>query len=408
MLVYTRGCSLRFTARAEEAVARRLVDARRRHRAEGAGGGRVVQATHVALGASEDARSRELTRDLGGASEEAAHLLKQWRRRQVPVGARHGALEFGPVGVDDAEHSSLGGGVRWALCRFPTCDDAWGDAAAAPQRGPRHRRLLEELSLAAESRRIVLLEGPACSGKTAAVRDLAWLRNARLLTIAVNAETEGTDLIGGFTPTGDGPGEPSLALLNAALNLAVARGGLQRLLSTLLAHVPPRGQMGAVVGAESGAESGAETGAADAEDALAAAILACAEELLQRAPAGGTTCSGASHELVDDGTGRGASCSAAHSQSIVSDASPAAASAPPSAAMAELVRLNQRLRRAPGQRGAHLGAKLPFRIYEGPLVVAMRHGYWLLLDNVSAASPEVIERACKCSPRRSPAPLPHR
>jgi hypothetical protein len=159
MLVYTRGCSLRLTARAEEAVARRLVDARRRHRAGGAGGGRVVQATHVALGASEDARSRELTRDLGGASEEVAHLLKQWRRRQVPVGARHGALEFGPVGVDDAENSSLGGGVHWALCRFPTCDDAWGDAAAAPQRGPRHRRLLEELSLAAESRRIVLLEG---------------------------------------------------------------------------------------------------------------------------------------------------------------------------------------------------------------------------------------------------------
>ena len=242
--------------------------------------------------------------------------------------------------------------------------------------------------MAAESRRIVLLEGPACSGKTAAVRDLAWLRNARLLTIAVNAETEGTDLIGGFTPTGDGPGEPSLALLNAALNLAVARGGLQRLLSTLLAHVPPRGQLGAVTGAE----FGAETGAADADDALAAAILACVEELLKRAPEDGTRRSGASHELIDDGTGRGASSSAAHSQGIGSDASPAAASAPPSAAIAELVRLNQRLRRAPGQSGAHLGAKLPFRIYEGPLVVAMRHGYWLLLDNVSAASPEVIER----------------
>ena len=40
------------------------------------------------------------------------------------------------------------------------------------------RRLLELLSLAEGSRRIVLLEGPACSGKTSAVRQLAWLRGA--------------------------------------------------------------------------------------------------------------------------------------------------------------------------------------------------------------------------------------
>ena len=58
----------------------------------------------------------------------------------------------------------------------------------------------------------VMLEGPTCSGKTSAVRDLAWLRNARLLTIPVNAETEGTDLIGGFAPIGDGPGEDKLAM----------------------------------------------------------------------------------------------------------------------------------------------------------------------------------------------------
>jgi glutamate synthase (NADPH/NADH) large chain len=41
----------------------------------------------------------------------------------------------------------------------PPCVIAASVTAAAPQRGPRHRRLLEELSLAAESRRIVLLEG---------------------------------------------------------------------------------------------------------------------------------------------------------------------------------------------------------------------------------------------------------
>ena len=73
--------------------------------------------------------------------------------------------------------------------------------------GGRHQRSLELLALAGEAKRIVMLEGPACSGKTSLVRDLAWLRNVRLLTIAVNAETEVSDLIGGFAPTGSGHGE---------------------------------------------------------------------------------------------------------------------------------------------------------------------------------------------------------
>jgi MoxR-like ATPase len=35
---------------------------------------------------------------------------------------------------------------------------------------------------------------------------------------------------------------------------------------------------------------------------------------------------------------------------------------------------------------------LPFRFIEGPIILAMRRGYWLLLDNINAARPEIVER----------------
>jgi MoxR-like ATPase len=35
---------------------------------------------------------------------------------------------------------------------------------------------------------------------------------------------------------------------------------------------------------------------------------------------------------------------------------------------------------------------LPFRFIEGPVILAMRRGHWLLLDNINAARPEILER----------------
>ena len=173
MLVYTSGCSPCYTAAAERVVARKFLGLQRSKPTQSVRGGDEI------------------------ATEHEAELLSQWRKRTVPVRVSDGQVHFGPVQTS----GDLGGRVSWSVKRSERCDDYWGDASPAPQRGGRHQRSLELLALAGEAKRIVMLEGPACSGKTSLVRELAWLRNVRLLTIAVNAETEVSDLIGGFAPT---------------------------------------------------------------------------------------------------------------------------------------------------------------------------------------------------------------
>ena len=122
--------------------------------------------------------------------------------------------------------------------------------------------------------------------------------------------------------------------LNGALNLACRTGGIATLVQQLFAQLPPRGI----------------AGDADTGDALSATIVACVEELILKAQANGCDISPA---MLDK--------------------------------LAELVSVSRT------QRGARR-SKLPFRIFEGPLLVAMRQGCWLLLDNVNASSPEVMER----------------
>lgn len=300
MLVYTAGCSPQFTAAAEAAVLRRFLD-------HGHAGG-----WHRTAGA-------------GAAEELHQNQLAQWRRRHVPVNLDRGAVQFGPVS------GSLADGATWSLRRLARCDDWWGEGAPAPQRGARHRRRLELLSLASESRRVVLLEGPTCAGKTSYVRDLAWLRNARLLTVAINAETEVADLVGGFAPTSDGPGEEVLAALNMALNAAVQSAGFEQVLARMLAHV---------------AGDGTSSPGACNDDRIALGILQCLQQQLQPPQ----QC-----EELD-------------------------------ALLAKLLTAQEHASRTGG------ASRLPFRVFAGPLVVAMKQGYWLLLDCVNAARPEVLER----------------
>lgn len=302
MLVYTAGCHPRFTAAAEEVVARLYLQHRRKLRA--------------------------LCGDDQSATEHESVLLASWRQRRMPVCLENGGVRFGPApGV-------LAGGVTWSLARYQCCDDYWADTKPALQRGARHQRMLEFLALASESRRIVMLEGPACSGKTAAVRDLAWLRNARLLTLAINAETETTDLIGGFAPTGDGPGEEALRVLNAALSASLCSASGDEIIREMIsAHVAP-------LQVRRGSTE------ARTDKALVNAVICCVERLAESSRGGEAT---------------------VHTQ------------------LAGLLRDAQNLQ-SPGE------ARLPFRIYEGPLVIAMRRGYWLLMDNINAASPEVVER----------------
>ena len=320
MLVYSAGCSPCFTAAAEQVVARKFL-ALRRHR--------PTQSLRAAGTA---------------ATEHEDELLAQWRRRTVPVHVAHGAVRFGPVaGTDD-----LGGQVAWSLPRAERCDDYYGDATPAPQRGARHQRQLELLSLASGAGRMVMLEGPACSGKTSLVRELAWLRNTRLLTIAVNAETEVSDLIGGFAPTSAGPGEHALQALNAALDASMRAPGGEHIVHTMLSHA----LTASCSGGTSGAGGGSAT-SATSETVLIHSLAECVSKMAESASAQGSADNGAHTVLAER----------------LSDL------------RVHLV--------AAGERGA---TRLPFRIYEGSVVVAMRNGYWLLLDNINAASPEVIER----------------
>ena len=279
MLVYTLGCNPRFRDAAERSVMQRF------------------------------------SAFYGDQKCDIDHLLEQWRSRTIPFRLTHGALHIGPV------CSKLSGGATWSYARLPQNDDSWGDATPSPQHGSRNGRLVEMLSLACESRRLVMLEGPACSGKTSAVRDLAWLRNARLLTIAVDAETEVSDLLGGFAPTCDSLGEATLEALNMVLRDALRSKRGHEVVARMLSCV--------------------DAATDEDERALAVALLACGDMLCEN------------------------------------ECSPLALC---------LKEARDQIKPADGS------SRLPFRIYEGPLLVAMRRGYWLLLDNVNAASPEVIER----------------
>ncbi|CAH1795989.1 unnamed protein product [Owenia fusiformis] len=61
-------------------------------------------------------------------------------------------------------------------------------------------RRLDLVNIAVNSQCAVILTGPPVSGKTTIVQELARLKNKRLYTIAMNADMEINDLIGGFAP----------------------------------------------------------------------------------------------------------------------------------------------------------------------------------------------------------------
>jgi hypothetical protein len=187
--------------------------------------------------------------------------------------------------------------------------------------------MVELLSLASESRRLVLLEGPPACGKTSAVRDLAWLRNARLVTVSVHADTEGSDLIGSFAPCRGGTDEECLAAVNGALRHTM--------------HTAAGGEL--------------------FDRILARALAACAVEEEDQ-------------EATDE------------DEFAVGVAEAALGYLPEGLARDRLAALLDAHKR----RGED--TRLPFSLVFGPLVIAMQCGHWLLLDNINAASPEVIER----------------
>jgi len=82
---------------------------------------------------------------------------------------------------------------------YMTQGEAISDAVAL-KHTPITVRQLEMLAAAAQSKRAVLVEGDTCSRKTCLVRELARITRHKLVVLPMNEETETSDLIGQWLP----------------------------------------------------------------------------------------------------------------------------------------------------------------------------------------------------------------
>eukprot|EP00775_Hariotina_reticulata_P003371 gene3371-3646_t len=300
-------------------------------------------------------------------------LIRNWDTSiecSIPSTLRVGAVFLGKGYASDP---------AWlkALFRGGGCagDQVSSSQLQATALTPLTLRKLEQLAAASNSGRVVLLEGDTCSGKTQLVIELARLAQRHLVTINLTAETETSQLIGQWMPanvSGSSAAlQPSVALsLQQLIQLASCHccqlqgsqllPGLIQQLVSLLSSMP-----------ESWLSS-----------------TQSASVMQQPAP---TSTSSQQFELMPKG--RLESLLQKAYTLLLQLQEQTSNSQTHYQAKHALHRLEQQLLQKQQELDDQQSSQsLSFVWVESLLVAAMREGRWVLLDNLTSAPPDVMER----------------
>ncbi|KAA0145556.1 hypothetical protein FNF31_08021 [Cafeteria roenbergensis] len=235
---------------------------------------------------------------------------------------------------------------------------------------------LERLGAAIQSERGILLEGPACSGKTALVTELARLAKRTLVVIPLHMDTEVSDLIGQWQPVYRAA-DDSAALVESSRLLERSMLDVIGLAGPWLCRSDTPEQNSAFM-------------------RVIQCIKTCA--LLQGTAALDSLSLGTDLDLPADASRMQRALAAAKLLLVqcMDLRRLSGRNALPRWVASELVAAERKLRRwrAQAKREVEQAARheLAFRFVESPLVNAVRNGHWVLLDNVNCAPPDVVER----------------
>lgn len=209
--------------------------------------------------------------------------------------------------------------------------------------------------------------GETGTGKTSVCQLLALMRATHLHVLNCNQHTETSDFLGGFRPT-------RTRTRDLAHLRAVAEGLLQSPAWQLVGRQPPPELAAAAADAASPVEVEALLTGLSAELKEVQAVLQAALQLVQQQE-GPKGAAGASLGTLPN---------------------PAAAQAAAAAAGRGLEQLQQLLQElgegVSALKAAAAAARAPFGWEDGPLVVAMRRGELLLVDELNLAEDAVLER----------------
>lgn len=216
----------------------------------------------------------------------------------------------------------------------------------------------------------MLLIGETGTGKTSVCQLLALMRATHLHVLNCNQHTETSDFLGGFRPT-------RTRTRDLAHLRAVAQGLLQSPAWQLTQRQPPPELFPAAADVASPVEVEALLMSLSAEVKGLQAVLQAALQLLQQQEAGSSPqqANGVEH----------------HQEAAAAVA--AAAAGGDGGGVGRLQQLLQELAEGGAAlRAAAAAARAPFGWEDGPLVVAMRRGELLLVDELNLAEDAVLER----------------
>jgi midasin len=221
----------------------------------------------------------------------------------------------------------------------------------------------------------VLLVGETGTGKTSVCQLLALMRHTHLHVLNCNQHTETSDFLGGFRPT-------RTRTRDLAHLRAVASGLLQSPAWQVVGRVPPQELAASVAEAASPVEVEALLTGLSAELKELQAVLQSALHLLQQ------------QEEAAAAAAAAAAADGGEVQTVnVVDATVAAAAAAAVGGPEQLQQLLQELSEGGAAlKAAAAAARAPFGWEDGPLVVAMRGGQLLLVDELNLAEDAVLER----------------
>jgi midasin len=208
----------------------------------------------------------------------------------------------------------------------------------------------------------VLLVGETGTGKTSVCQLLALMRHTHLHVLNCNQHTETSDFLGGFRPT-------RTRTRDLAHLRAVAQGLLQSPAWQLASRQPPQKLTAAAADAASPVEVETLLTTLSAELKGLQSVLQAAVQLIQQ------------QQQQADGV-----------DSAVSAASRAAAAAAGGDASQVQQLLQELSEGGAALKAAAAAARAPFGWEDGPLVVAMRGGELLLVDELNLAEDAVLER----------------
>ncbi|KXZ56433.1 hypothetical protein GPECTOR_1g386 [Gonium pectorale] len=238
-------------------------------------------------------------------------------------------------------------------------------------------RVMERIAAALACNEPVLLVGETGTGKTTMLSRMAGLVGAQLVSFNLSQQTDSSDLLGGFKPVEPRDAlAPLLPTFSSLIRRTWTRGNNDEYLSRV-AKLAERRKWSQLLAAFRGALTKVhDAGLATGSSAAAAAASAAAAG----ADGGGTDAAEAAEAAAEKG-GKPAK------KRKVGGGQP-----PLSEALRHEWRVFSADLAAAERAAAVAEGGFAFAFVEGVLVKALRHGWWLLLDEINLAPAEVLER----------------